>query len=721
MYDGYWKSRDRWGEHSFENPDAVVDGILETCRLGRVLDVGCGMGALVRTMLRRGVDAYGLDVAPVVVDHGNRACPDRFFLGSVLELPFPDAHFDTIVSTDCFEHLSEADVPAAIAELYRVCRAHVFVTLSTHPDRDGRWHLTVRNRTWWEQRFFEGGFRKHPLGMRVTPYEELEREGWQIILLMEKIPEPAAACYPVSSLVPERDLHNDMLRETGRRSDAHIVRYVLAASYLRDGDTVVDAACGLGYGSAILSASNPSVSVTGVDNSEFAIHYAQACYRGRPERMGFVCADLASLASFVDNSVDLVVSFETLEHLHDPGRFLEEARRVLRPSGRIIVSVPNQWTDEHGNDPNPHHFHVYDWRRLHREMSALFMVEAAYAQIAGGGMKLTDSTRRLHLVEAGPDDPGAPAEWWLFVGMKDPLLGREVPYSETSLPAYPEPGRYNVIAWGRDYRNPWLVKGMVSIGWRHTNPGGLEDVAARTLETAPPGSPDAGAAVCVLAYGSLDRIDNLDAASAHRCIERIDRFLGEAEDSPNALRWVVSNLYVKGLLLLSTGERERALEAFLDCAGRDIIAYSPVLATKTVGAYYFAGLLHGQNGDIAAARTCWSRGMEESRRVLQGNWSEIWGEVDNPIWFGVPEITLLLDITTRCSDGLVHLSTCGQSPWDYGSPPDRSFARRLGKRAGERERDHWKRVAEEREQLIRLTLLPRIVRAIRRRLFKASR
>jgi len=45
----------------------------------------------------------------------------------------------------------------------------------------------------------------------------------------------------------------DMTREVGPRADAHTVRYSLAAQWVRAGDTVLDCACGLGYGSAILA------------------------------------------------------------------------------------------------------------------------------------------------------------------------------------------------------------------------------------------------------------------------------------------------------------------------------------------------------------------------------------------------------------------------------------------------------------------------------------
>ncbi|MED5773885.1 class I SAM-dependent methyltransferase, partial [Enterobacter kobei] len=66
-----------------------------TCGIGRTLDVGSGEGLLVASLLRRGVDAYGVDVSEVVTAHCNRRMPGRFTQGSVLELPFEDASFQT--------------------------------------------------------------------------------------------------------------------------------------------------------------------------------------------------------------------------------------------------------------------------------------------------------------------------------------------------------------------------------------------------------------------------------------------------------------------------------------------------------------------------------------------------------------------------------------------------------------------------------------------------
>ena len=124
---------------------------------------------------------------------------------------------------------------------------------------------------------------------------------------------------------------------------------------------------------------------------------------------------LELLGSLDDGSVDLVVSFETLEHLPEPRRLLAEARRVLRPGGRIIVSVPNDWTDETGRDPSPQHLHEYDWAKLERQLAEHFRLEAVWAQVAGGGMKLTDRPRSLHRVDPRTAS-SCEAEWWLALG-----------------------------------------------------------------------------------------------------------------------------------------------------------------------------------------------------------------------------------------------------------------------------------------------------------------
>ena len=369
------------------------------------------MGWLVQRLLAEGINAYGIDVAVAPAACASQLAPHRFQAGSILALPYCGESFDTVVTTDCLEHLEEVDVPQALAELLRVTRRFVFVRLATTPAREGNWHLTVQSREWWEMRFFEAGFRKHPLSQAVIPYESLEREGHQITLLFEKIPSDAWERYPLRALKLDRDLHMDMLRESGRRSDAHIARYHLAKDYIRPNDVVLDLACGLGYGAAILWDGSEAAQVIGMDNSASAVNYAAANFCPRRDSLEFRLGDADDLSAFADMSVDVVVSFETVEHLPTPDRLLREMSRILKPGGRFICSVPNQWADESGQDPNPHHYQVFDLSKLKALVGQHLLIEQVFAQVAGGGMKLTHHPRRL--VEVSSDAAVGDQAGWL--------------------------------------------------------------------------------------------------------------------------------------------------------------------------------------------------------------------------------------------------------------------------------------------------------------------
>ena len=124
----------------------------------------------------------------------------------------------------------------------------------------------------------------------------------------------------------------------------HLARYRLAARLARGRD-VLDAACGEGYGSAMLAAAD-AASVVGIDIDPAAVAHARGAH-GIDVREG----DVAELP-FDDATFDLVVSFETIEHVAEPELALDEFRRVLSPGGILVVSTPN--ADEYLED-NPYH------------------------------------------------------------------------------------------------------------------------------------------------------------------------------------------------------------------------------------------------------------------------------------------------------------------------------------------------------------------------------
>lgn len=127
---------------------------------------------------------------------------------------------------------------------------------------------------------------------------------------------------------------------SGIRID-HIGRYKFVAQFINPGMNILDIACGIGYGNYLIASSLRQVNVLGVDIEARAIDYANKHYKC--DNNNFVVGD-ASQINFTENSFDAVVSFETIEHLHEPKLLIENVRKVLKNDGLFIVSSPNQTT-----------------------------------------------------------------------------------------------------------------------------------------------------------------------------------------------------------------------------------------------------------------------------------------------------------------------------------------------------------------------------------------
>lgn len=130
----------------------------------------------------------------------------------------------------------------------------------------------------------------------------------------------------------------------------HWHRYAWASSFVTD-KVVLDAACGEGYGSALLAHS--AASVIGVDVDADTIAHARQRYAR--DGLRFECSDCLQLP-LADDSVDVVVSLETLEHLSDHDGLVREFRRVLKADGLLVLSSPDrqQYSEASGYD-NPFH------------------------------------------------------------------------------------------------------------------------------------------------------------------------------------------------------------------------------------------------------------------------------------------------------------------------------------------------------------------------------
>jgi ubiquinone/menaquinone biosynthesis C-methylase UbiE len=129
-------------------------------------------------------------------------------------------------------------------------------------------------------------------------------------------------------MIPERLIPGD-----DEETERHMIRYAFASRYVR-GKRVLDIACGTGYGTQMMFDSGAKEAI-GIDCSKDAISYALDHYRGT-----FMQGD-AEMLNIPDGIFDVVISFETIEHVDDYRKFISEVDRVLRNDGLFILSTLN--------------------------------------------------------------------------------------------------------------------------------------------------------------------------------------------------------------------------------------------------------------------------------------------------------------------------------------------------------------------------------------------
>lgn len=179
----------------------------------------------------------------------------------------------------------------------------------------------------------------------------------------------------------------------GQTAIEHWHRYLFAREFVRDLD-VLDVACGEGYGSALLA--QTARAVTGVDLSAAAVTHAQSSYA--TTNLRYIESSALELP-LENNSVDIVVSFETLEHFREHDRFLAEVKRVLRPRGLLLISTPDR--DNYSPSATPANpFHQLEL--TNNEFKALLARHFASMKTLGQRVLLGSA-----LLSAGVDDKAA--------------------------------------------------------------------------------------------------------------------------------------------------------------------------------------------------------------------------------------------------------------------------------------------------------------------------
>jgi SAM-dependent methyltransferase len=164
----------------------------------------------------------------------------------------------------------------------------------------------------------------------------------------------------------------------------HVHRYSFALPYVFN-QTVLDIACGEGYGSDLMA--QVAQTVIGVDLDEATILLAQKRYL-RPN-LSFKKGS-ATAIPIDDHSIDVVVTFETVEHLSDQDAFWSEIKRVLREDGLAVISSPNRDIyNQQRCGENPFHHRELTQQELLQELSKRFAHHQLFSQSIEFGSLLT--------------------------------------------------------------------------------------------------------------------------------------------------------------------------------------------------------------------------------------------------------------------------------------------------------------------------------------------
>ena len=193
----------------------------------------------------------------------------------------------------------------------------------------------------------------------------------------------------------------------------HVVAYRLAAARARN-RRVLDAGCGEGYGLAMLAESG-AVSVVGADLDATVIAHAENTYAARDPRIETVACELMSLP-LSDDSIDLVVSFQVIEHLYDVPGYLASLARVTRPGGELLISTPNRLTFTPDSDTPVNPFHVREFApsELATELEAAGLdVTMLLGLRHGWRLRAIESARRRPFTDELTAAPPTAWPWWL--------------------------------------------------------------------------------------------------------------------------------------------------------------------------------------------------------------------------------------------------------------------------------------------------------------------
>ena len=137
-YGGYRYLEGRW--------EKVARAMAEHYQLPakpRILDIGCGKGFLLYDFLKVIPDAeiYGIDISPYAIANSKEEIRDRLQVGSATDLPWPDDHFDLVISITTLHNLHAYDLDLALREMERVGKSNKYLCVESYRNEQEKANL----------------------------------------------------------------------------------------------------------------------------------------------------------------------------------------------------------------------------------------------------------------------------------------------------------------------------------------------------------------------------------------------------------------------------------------------------------------------------------------------------------------------------------------------------------------------------------------------------
>src|SRR3989344_4737504 len=166
-YTSWYYKNEYWKE---DNPDAqndryryddidhskrfkfLADLISSNFKFSTFLDVGCGMGHLMRNLIKKGYVGNGIEASnDALKKYLKDFKPDNVLLAGAENIPFANNSFDVVICLDVMEHLPKFDVEQAISELIRVSKDIILLTINL--DNPYEYHPSMFTRWEWQKKF----------------------------------------------------------------------------------------------------------------------------------------------------------------------------------------------------------------------------------------------------------------------------------------------------------------------------------------------------------------------------------------------------------------------------------------------------------------------------------------------------------------------------------------------------------------------------------------